>query len=200
MSFVVKGTTSTFTPAPAGTHSAVCVDVIDLGIQQTSFGEKHRARFVWEIDETNPEFGAPFLVFATMNVSLHENATMGELLRRWRGRDFTAEELEGFDIENVLGAACLLTVEHNTGSDGVTVYANVSSAVPLAKGMAPLEPSGNYVREIDKDESKDVRSKNFRGDTGRTASNREAIEQARAVHQPAGEGEGFASHDDGLPF
>lgn len=194
MSFIVKGSDSTFTPAPAGTHSAVCVDVIDLGLQSTAFGEKHRARFVWEIDETNPDFAAPFLVFATMNVSLHENSTMGELLRRWRGKDFTPEELEGFNIENVLGAPCLLTVEHNQGADGKT-YANVAAAVPLPKAMPRLEPSGTYVREIDKDESKDVRSKNH------TPKDRPAMQHADAAPQAANAyGDNFAAEQDDLPF
>lgn len=199
MSFVVKGSASTFTPAPAGTHAAVCVDVIDLGLQQTSFGEKHRARFVWEIDEINPEYGDRFLVFATMNVSLHENSTMGDLLRRWRGKDFTPAELDGFDIENVLGAPCLLTVEHNTREG--TTYANVASAVPMPKGMTRLTPSGNYVREIDKDESKDVRSKNYKGDGHR--STRQLADEAAAAHASGdggGYGDNFAAEDDGLPF
>lgn len=159
MSFVVQYQSTEFTPAPSGTHRAVCVDVVDLGIQNTSFGDKHRARFVWEIDETDEENGKPFNVYATMNVSLHENATMGALLRQWRGRDFTQEELAGFDVENVLGAPCLLTVEHNT-KDGRT-FANVAAAVPMPKAMEALEPSGVYTREIDRDESKDVRSKNY---------------------------------------
>ncbi|HYE96498.1 MAG TPA: hypothetical protein VD962_09845 [Rubricoccaceae bacterium] len=203
MSFVVTGTQEgTFTPAPAGTHNAVCVDVVDLGIQMTGFGEKHRARFVWEIEERNPENGKPHLVFATMNVSLHENSSMGDLLRRWRGKDFTAKELEGFDIENVIGAPCLLTVEHNQ-KDGKT-YANVASAVPLPKSMPRLEASGTYVREIDKDKSKDVRSKNYVGDT-RAGDTRALAREAAEVHGGDGGGtpaygDNFAANGDDLPF
>lgn len=158
--FIVKGSESTFTPAPAGTHNAVCVDVIDLGEQETSFGPKHRCRFVWEIDELRPEHGDRFLVFATVNVSLHETSSMGKLLRGWRGRDFTKEELDGFDVEKVVGAPCLLSVVHNEGRDGKT-YANVNTASPLPKGMEPLRPSGNYVRQKDREDGKDVRSSGY---------------------------------------
>lgn len=200
MPFIVKGSESTFTPAPAGTHSAVCVDVIDLGMQDTQFGAKHRARFVWEIDEDRPDYGDRFLVFATMNVSLHESSSMGALLRRWRGKDFTPEEEKGFDIENVIGAPCLLTVEHNEGRDGNT-YANVAAAVPLPKGMTKIEPSGSYVRQKDRDDnSKDVRSGNH---TPAPAADRPAVQNAAAT-APAptrdAAAEFGADMGDGLPF
>lgn len=193
MAFIVKGSEGTFTPAPAGTHNAVCVDVIDLGNQETTFGAKHRCRFVWEIDELRPDHDDRFLVFATMNVSLHESSKMGQMLRSWRGKDFTAEELKGFDVENVVGAPCLLTVVHNEGRDGNT-YANVDAAVPLPKGMTRLEASGEYVRQKDRDEdSKDVRG---RGYTPPPAADR----------GPAQPGTGQALYDmvqaadDALPF
>ena len=207
MAFIVKGSDATFTPAPAGTHNAVCVDVVDLGMQQTSFGEKHRCRFVWEIDELRPEHGDRFLVFATMNVSLHESSTMGKLLRSWRGRDFTAEEMKGFDVENVVGAPCMLSVVHNEGTNGNT-YANVNSATPLPRGLAPLKPSGDYERQKDREEeSKDVRAESY------TAPDRAPQQQAKpqGSFQPAGPaptphagepsyGHNFAADGDDLPF
>lgn len=166
MAFIVKGTESTFTPAPAGTHNAVCVDVVDLGEQETAFGRKHRCRFVWEIDELRPEHGDRFLVFATMNVSLHESSTMGALLRSWRGRDFTPDELKGFDVDNVIGAPCMITVVHNVGTNGNT-YANVDATVPLPKGMGKLAPSGGYTRQKDRpDGTQDARSAGYTPSAG----------------------------------
>lgn len=204
MSFIVKGSEGTFTPAPAGTHSAVCVDVVDLGEVETQFGRKHRARFIWEIDEERPDYGDRFLAFATMNVSLHESSTMGALLRRWRGRDFTAEELAGFDVEAVVGAPCMLTIVHN--EKGGTVYANVDAAVPLPKGMARLTPSGEYVRQKDRDEdSKDVRGRGYTAPDRAPAQHTQTAPGAPSGVQPDLSAEGAladataAFHDD-LPF
>jgi hypothetical protein len=57
------------------------------------------------------------------------------MLESWRGRPFTQEELNGFSLENVLGAPCMLSVVHKPSKDGTKMYANVGSVVALPKGM-----------------------------------------------------------------
>ncbi len=57
MAIVAKATGGggTFEPAPAGVHSAVCVDVVDLGIVEATYEgkttKKHKIRVVWQIGE-----------------------------------------------------------------------------------------------------------------------------------------------------
>ncbi len=122
-----------FEPAPAGTHAAVCTQIIDMGIQEGGmYGAKHRLRIAWEISETM-EDGKPFVVSQMFNVSLNEKATLRKTLESWRGRAFSKDELAGFDLENVLGKPCLLNVVHNTKED--RTYANIASISPLPKGM-----------------------------------------------------------------
>ena len=43
--------TKDFTPAPAGTHQALCVDVIDNGLVETKWGEKRKVTIRWQINE-----------------------------------------------------------------------------------------------------------------------------------------------------
>jgi hypothetical protein len=46
MSFIIEGKT-TYPPAPEGLHHGVCVDIVDLGIVETSFGPKPKWMLVW---------------------------------------------------------------------------------------------------------------------------------------------------------
>ena len=70
--------------------------------------------------------GRPFAISKRYTLSTHTKSTLRKDLESWRGRAFTPEEEEAFDVANVCGAYCLLNVTHNQGGDGNT-YANVGS-------------------------------------------------------------------------
>ena len=56
---------------------------------------------------------------------------------KWRGRRFTPEELDGFDIFNVVGAPAQLTILHNySGKTGKT-YASVEGVIAGPQGWKP---------------------------------------------------------------
>jgi hypothetical protein len=122
-----------FTPAPAGTHRAVCVALIDLGTQHGEYQGQPNARnqviIRWELSDELMSDGQPFVVSGFYTNSLSEKSKLRPLLESWRGRPFTAEELEGFDLQAILGKPCLLSVIHKEGK------ARVSSAAALTKGM-----------------------------------------------------------------
>lgn len=146
MSIIAKGSGS-FVPAPDGLHGAVCVDVVDLGMVTGQFGTKHKIRIVWEIDERMND-GKPFIVGKQYTLSLHEKAQLHKDLKAWRGKPFTQEELDGFDVERVIGAPCQILIQHED-KDGV-VYANVQ-AITRADKRTALQPSGQYTRVKDRD-------------------------------------------------
>jgi hypothetical protein len=126
--------------APAGIHSAVCVDCQDLGLLQGAYGAKHKIRLVWQLDALDPEAGRRVEVARVYTLSLHERAALRQDLERWRGRKFTDQELDlGFDLEKVIGANCQVVVSHDLGDNGTT-YANVDSVLPAAKGAPKLAP------------------------------------------------------------
>lgn len=143
MPLIAKSTGTTVSnPAPAGAHVARAVRVIDLGTQADNgqFGLKIQPKLMVTFELPNelhvfkPENGEePYVVSIEWTNSLHEKAGMRKALESWRGRPFTEQELEGFNVGKLAGAACLLNVIHK--KKGENTYANIASISPLPKGM-----------------------------------------------------------------
>jgi hypothetical protein len=134
----------TFTPAPEGVHQAVCVDVIDIGQKPNPFKPgttQHKIDLAWQINQ-NRDDGKRFVVYKRYTLSLNEKATLRHDLESWRGRPFTAKEEEGFDVLTIIGANCLMNVQHKPSNDGTRIYANVISVMPLIAGMAKITDNG----------------------------------------------------------
>ena len=150
MGIIATDTGKVFVPAPEGLHRAVCVDAVDMGMQETGYGPKHKVRVIWQIpEEINPETQKPFQVSKFFTLSLNEQASLRKDLETWRGRKFTPEELKnGFDIEKLVGVNCQLQVIHNLSDDG-KIWANVQAVIPAAKGLPALR-SQDYVRMKDR--------------------------------------------------
>lgn len=146
------GDSKSYTPAPEGTHQAICVDVIDHGMKPNTFKEgtfQHKIAIAWQIGEQR-EDGKRFVVFKRYTLSLHEKATLRKDLESWRGKAFSRDEEMGFDVESIIGANCLINVQHNVSGD--KTYANVSAVLALPKGMARIA-ADNYMREKDRQDA-----------------------------------------------
>lgn len=151
--FVSEGSSREWTPAPAGLHQGVCIDVVDLGNQEMTFAGKakltHRVRLWWALEEENPDNGGqPFRVMRNFTASLHEKATLRKFLETWRGREFSVEELERFDLETLIGVNAQIQVVHNKTGD--RTYANVAAAISIGKGMTKMAIPDGYVRVKDR--------------------------------------------------
>jgi hypothetical protein len=138
-----------FEITPEGQYIGRCFKILDLGTQTTTgqFGikDQHKVMVSWELlDEPKMQDGRPFSVSQFYTVSLHEKAKLRADLEAWRGRKFTATELEGFDIGSVLGAYCMLQVVH----DETGKYANVQTIMSY-KGEKPEPVNKNVVFDID---------------------------------------------------
>jgi hypothetical protein len=143
----IKANGGNFQPCPEYTGSGVCVDVTPLKMVQTQFGPKEKFRFVFEIGEAKDD-GTPWCVWsAPFTPSYHENAALRPFLRKWMGRELTADELKHFDTEQLLGRTAHITVIHEH-SDG-EIYANIALIQP-DKSAQPLQPSGKFVRTKDR--------------------------------------------------
>ena len=135
------GSGQDFDPVPQGTHAAVCYLVADIGLQPTSYGPKHKVVIGFEIPDQIIEYKdkdgntvkKPMIINNFYTASLSSKAILTGDLEGWRGRSFTQEELQGFNLFNVLGKPCVITVVHNV-SDGKT-YANIKSVGQIMKGM-----------------------------------------------------------------
>ena len=133
------GGSSGFQEVKAGTYSARCIKVIDLGTQQQNFnGEiswKRQVLVIWEIpSELKEGTTDPLTISKWYTLSLHEKANLGIDLTSWRGRAFTEKEKQGFDITKLLGVPCMLNVI--TSDKGKS---KVGSLMPLLKGTEIAE-------------------------------------------------------------
>lgn len=146
---LTASSTANYSPCPAGAYLARCILIADLGTVQTDWqGQTKHARKVllsWEIldDEARRDDGEPFILSKRYTASLHEKAALRKDLASWRGRDFTADELAGFDLKNILGQPCMLSVVHQD-KDGRT-FANIAAIMKTPKGSAPPQASGVLV-------------------------------------------------------
>jgi hypothetical protein len=130
-----------FDPVPEGSHLAVCDMFVDLGLQDTNFGTKHKIYLRWQIpslrmkwEKDGTEHEGPMAIGSKFTLSLHEKATLRQILQSWRGKAFTPDELKKFDVTTILGKPCLITVTHSP-KDGGGVYANVGAVAKLPAGI-----------------------------------------------------------------
>ena len=123
----------------AGTHIAVCNRIALIGTQPDSgYGEREKLIIFWEIPAETIEYDGKTMPMAISKIyslgtsgGMNKKSSLRQDLAAWRGRDFTKEELEGFELKAILGKGCQVTVEHN--EEG---RAKVSRVVGLPKGMA----------------------------------------------------------------
>lgn len=154
------GEMKSFTPCPVGVHPAVCVDVVDLGLVDTGYpdpktGENrfaHKVRIVWQVAKKMDD-GRPYVVQSRYTLSFNEyQGKQSNLLRdvtAW-GIDLQelVDETNDYDVERLIGRACLLNVVHKKGD--TATWANVASLMPLPDGMVAPKPM-SYVRVKDRD-------------------------------------------------
>lgn len=130
------------TPVSAGSHHAVCYGVVAIGTQPSEkFAPRKKVIILWELPHERGDFGdktnVPRVISKRYTLSLGERASLKADLQNWRGKPFTPAELNAFEIDRLIGANCFLGVVHED-RNGRT-YANVTSVMPLPKGMAPLK-------------------------------------------------------------
>lgn len=133
-----------FDPVPAGVHFAICTTVVDLGLQPGS-GKypkpKHQVYLKFEIpdvlvtyEKDGKEKTGPSTIGRKFGLSLSDKSHLKPFLVSWRGKPFTTDELEGFDITSVAGKVCQLNVVHEDKGDGSgKVFAKIAGAFQLIK-------------------------------------------------------------------
>lgn len=207
----------TFTPVPQGMHLARCYRVIDLGTQKSEYlgTIKHLPKVMLQFevhgedDAGNPIVTAknePMSISKNFTLSLAEKATLRKDLQTWRGREFTPEELRGFELKNVLGAWAMVSVIKAAGANGKE-YTNIAAimSVPPAIKKAGLPEGFNTpgIFSIDEpdmtmfDTFSDNLKQKISGSPEWQARNGQAPTRQQA---PAPSGSGFDDMDDDIPF
>lgn len=127
-----------FEQPPVGTHVARCVKIIDIGTQKGEYQGKatfkRQVIIGWELPNaliTEGDYaGKPFAVSKFYTTSLSEKANLRKDLQNWRGRDFTPQELMGFDPRNILGKCCMVSLTENDKGK-----VRVTGVMALPKGL-----------------------------------------------------------------
>lgn len=150
LSYKATGGGGDYKSLSSGSHIAVCNMVVDLGIQPGSGMypdpkrqvlirfEAPNERIEYEKDGKKSE--GPIVISKTFTASMHEKANLRKQLESWRGKKFTDEEAENFDVSSILGATCMLSVVETEKGD--KVYSNITSIGALPKGF-PKQASEN---------------------------------------------------------
>ncbi len=147
---IVKNTGSNYEAPPAGTHVARCISLIGIGTREKEWqGQKRLASeivVIWELPFETDSEGKPFTISAFYTRSLADKANLRHALKNWRGRDFTPDELQAFEMKNVLDKGCQVVCTEN---DKGKVY--VTSVAGMPKGVV-LPDRVNDLRYFDAEE------------------------------------------------
>lgn len=149
MSMIVKNEgNSEIKQLDPGVYTGIASAIIDIGVQENSlYGKMQRkVMIVWNIvgetvkinDEEKPR-----VISKEYTMSLSEKSTLRRDLQAWRGKTFTAEELQGFDLKNILNVPCQLQINQDD-KNGKT-YTVIAAIMAIPKGMKVEKLENTYV-------------------------------------------------------
>lgn len=151
-----------FKSVPPGSHIAICNIVADMGLQPGSKiypDPKHKVYIRFEVPAERVEYerdgtkiNGPIVIGQAFTASMHEKATLRKYLEGWRGRKFSDDEAEKFDVSAILGKPCMLNVIENVVEG--KIYSNINSISPLPKGVPAPMAENDLVYYAEEDTSK----------------------------------------------
>jgi hypothetical protein len=203
-----------FTPVPQGMHLARCYRIVDLGTQETTYlgAIKHLPKVMLQFevhgeDEDGNAIvtakGEPMSISKNFTLSLAEKATLRKDLQTWRGREFTADELRGFELKNVLGAWGMISVIKAMGNNNKE-YTNIAAimSVPQAVKKAGMPQHHNDLKMFSIEEPDMALFDSFSNGLKEKISKSpewQARGNKRVTSNSSG-GSGFDDMDDDIPF
>lgn len=128
-----ENTGGDFQPVPPGIHLAVCLYVVDIGIQPGNFGPKSRLLFVFETPGLLAPDGRPMTISRRFGKNLSEKGQLRPFLTSWLGQPLSGQ----LDLAQFAGKPAMLVVSQS--QTGEKVYSNITACAPVAPG-APVPP------------------------------------------------------------
>jgi len=153
MSIIAKSTGETVERLEDGVYTAQCVGLVDVGEQYSETYQKssRQVRIVWQIvGETYKNADGeevPRSYSKQYTLSLGERSKLRKDLEAWRGKAFTEEELQGFDLINVLGKPCQLQLM-NKEKNGKT-FTDIVAIMALPKGTKVEPLTSTYIFDFE---------------------------------------------------
>ena len=124
----------------AGTYIARCFSMVHIGTVsfewQGKVSQSNKVNITFELPFEKKVFKEgeeekPLVISAEYGLSLHKKSNLRPVLESWRGKTFTDEEADNFEISKLVGIPAFLNIIHNEKG-----YAEIASISPLPKGMA----------------------------------------------------------------
>jgi hypothetical protein len=138
--YLPKSDGGNFEMVPAGTFIGRCYRFIDLGSHEQKYqgeskGLKRLVMLGFELPTEAMGDGRPFSIHKRYTWSMHEKSAMRKDLESWRGLKFSDNDFGpgGFNVRNLLGVPCTLTIVHN--ENGENTFANIASIGKAMKGV-----------------------------------------------------------------
>ncbi len=146
---------------PAGNHVARVFQIIYIGTVKTNFKDDYgnikeipMVRISWELPLETVAFkegdiAKPFVVSKEFTHSMFKKSALRPFVEGIIGVGLTDEEADGFDLDEIIGKPCLLSVVHTEKINGK--FADVHAATPLVKGMvAPNQVNPSKILSYEK--------------------------------------------------
>ena len=157
MSMIVKSEgNNTIPQLEPGVYTGVASALIDLGLQENSMYKKtqRKVMIIWNIvgeTITVKDEELPRVISKEYTMSLGEKSTLRKDLEAWRGKVFSADELEGFDLRNIINTACQLQI--NAQEKNGKTYTNIAAIMAIPKGTKIDTVDDTYIFDTYEPES-----------------------------------------------
>jgi len=141
-----------FELCPSGPQQLVCCDIIDHGLVATkqwgtaAMKDVPKVTIRWQ-SAAQMKDGRPYIVQKRYTLSSHPKSTLRKDLEAWRGKPFTDQEADDFDLEKLISVNCFANVVHEPKTRGV--FAEVRSIMPRPQAL-PKIAVRDYVRVKDR--------------------------------------------------
>ena len=131
---------------PAGNYIARCYSMVYLGTFKKEFQGKEKIKQTvqvgWELPTKIVEYekdgekkSFPMSIGREFTLSMSDKGNLRPMLETWRGRAFTDEEAQSFDVTKLLGVPCMLNIIHKISKTTKKPYPFVASIAPMPQGI-----------------------------------------------------------------
>jgi hypothetical protein len=121
--------------APAGSHDAICFQLVDLGTQIGPYRAKRQIYISWELPEELTSKGKPFVVGRFYNLVANAKGALKQDVESWFGRTIEEDEFCELDLAHeLIGRTCTIGIVNEALADGKT-KATITSIMLPRKGL-----------------------------------------------------------------
>jgi hypothetical protein len=129
-------------PVPAGMHVARCYSIVEIGtVTQEIKGtlkSLYKIQITWELPNIKkvftPEKGEqPLVISEDYNLSMYGQSNLRKMIESWRGKGFTDDEANKFDVSTLIGVPCMVNIINKPSADGQKVYSDITGVMRMPK-------------------------------------------------------------------